>query len=53
MQFTYYSRISYCRKILRDGKNQPQLVIRPPSDVAPFSDEWLAAIEAAGEVMRH
>ncbi|KAM1581629.1 hypothetical protein ACFX15_029042 [Malus domestica] len=25
------------------------LVIKPPSDAVPFSDEWLAALEAAGE----
>ncbi|KAL8150879.1 hypothetical protein V2J09_020687 [Rumex salicifolius] len=36
-------------RIVNDGKIQPQLVIRPPEDVAPFSDEWLAAVEAAGE----
>lgn len=24
--------------------------VKPPPNAAPFSDEWLAAIEAAGEV---
>ncbi|KAJ7980945.1 Retrovirus-related Pol polyprotein from transposon TNT 1-94 [Quillaja saponaria] len=28
---------------------QDALVIKPPPDAAPFSDEWLAAFEAAGE----
>ncbi|XP_050368286.1 uncharacterized protein LOC126786491 [Argentina anserina] len=31
------------------GKKQEGLVIIPPSNAVPFSDEWLAAIEAAGE----
>ncbi|KAM5583923.1 hypothetical protein ABKV19_003681 [Rosa sericea] len=33
----------------RSGRKQDGLVIKPPSDAVPFSDEWLAAIEAAGE----
>nr|XP_011461355.1 PREDICTED: uncharacterized protein LOC101293083 [Fragaria vesca subsp. vesca] len=31
------------------GRKQHGLVIKPPPDAVPFSDEWLAAIEAAGE----
>ena len=27
-----------------------QKLMRPPPDAVPFSDEWLAAIESAGEV---
>jgi len=27
------------------------LLILPPRDAVPFSDEWLAAMEAAGEVI--
>ncbi|KAF3438719.1 hypothetical protein FNV43_RR21483 [Rhamnella rubrinervis] len=30
-------------------KKQDTLSIKPPLDAAPFSDEWLAAFEAAGE----
>jgi len=26
--------------------------VKPPPNAAPFSDEWLAAIEAAGEVTK-
>lgn len=33
-------------------KKQDILVIKPPLNATPFSDEWLAAFEAAGEV-RH
>lgn len=29
---------------------KPNSLIIPPPDAVPFSDEWLAAIEAAGEV---
>lgn len=29
---------------------QEILVIKPPPYATPFSDEWLAAFEAAGEV---
>lgn len=25
-------------------------IVKPPPNVAPFTEEWLAAIEAAGEV---
>lgn len=31
-------------------KIQDAPVIKPPLNAAPFSDEWLAAFEAAGEV---
>jgi hypothetical protein len=27
-------------------------ILKPPPNVAPFTEEWLAAIEAAGEVTR-
>jgi hypothetical protein len=27
-------------------------ILKPPPNVAPFTEEWLAAIEAAGEVNR-
>ena len=27
-------------------------IVKPPPNVAPFTEEWLAAIEAAGEVTR-
>lgn len=33
----------------RDEKKPNPLIVKPPNAV-PFSDEWLAAIEAAGEV---
>ncbi|CAK9169133.1 unnamed protein product [Ilex paraguariensis] len=32
-----------------NGERGDNLIIRPPPDAVPFSDEWLAAIEAAGE----
>ncbi|KAM7522294.1 hypothetical protein LguiA_012196 [Lonicera macranthoides] len=32
-----------------NGMKKDNLVIKPPPDAVPFSDEWLAAIEAAGE----
>ncbi|KAH7837452.1 hypothetical protein Vadar_014035 [Vaccinium darrowii] len=32
-----------------DGGKQNNLVIKPPINAVPFSDEWLAAMEAAGE----
>ncbi|XP_050210344.1 uncharacterized protein LOC126660725 isoform X2 [Mercurialis annua] len=32
-----------------EDKKQDTLVIKPPSNAVPFSDEWLAAFEAAGE----
>ncbi|KAG8644545.1 uncharacterized protein LOC110626061 isoform X3 [Manihot esculenta] len=32
-----------------NDKRQEALVIRPPQNAVPFSDEWLAAFEAAGE----
>ncbi|KAI6685745.1 hypothetical protein NL676_031658 [Syzygium grande] len=34
-----------CKK---DGK-QESAIVKPPPDAAPFSEEWLAAFEAAGE----
>ncbi|XP_058199689.1 uncharacterized protein LOC131314832 isoform X3 [Rhododendron vialii] len=33
----------------RDGGKQNNLMINPPVNAVPFSDEWLAAMEAAGE----
>ncbi|KAL3750894.1 hypothetical protein ACJRO7_011817 [Eucalyptus globulus] len=41
-----------CKK---DGK-QESAIVKPPPDAAPFSEEWLAAFEAAGEeilTMKH
>ncbi|KAL6967362.1 hypothetical protein U1Q18_033174 [Sarracenia purpurea var. burkii] len=32
-----------------DGGKQNNLTVRPPINAVPFSDEWLAAMEAAGE----
>ncbi|KAF5447096.1 hypothetical protein F2P56_032671 [Juglans regia] len=32
-----------------DMKQEAHVVVKPPTHVVPFSDEWLAAIEAAGE----
>ncbi|XP_050292207.1 uncharacterized protein LOC126733093 [Quercus robur] len=34
---------------LENDKKQDALVIKPPPHAAPFSDEWLAAFESAGE----
>lgn len=42
--------VSDCSKKSGSGRKQDALVIKPPSHAVPFSDEWLAAIEAAGEV---
>lgn len=42
--------VSDCSKKSGSGGKQDALVIKPPSHAVPFSDEWLAAIEAAGEV---
>lgn len=39
------------RKKSGNDKRQEALVIRPPQNAVPFSDEWLAAFEAAGEVL--
>ncbi|GMG98820.1 hypothetical protein Nepgr_000660 [Nepenthes gracilis] len=36
-------------KSYEDAKNQEGVVIKVPPNAVPFSDEWLAAIEAAGE----
>lgn len=33
-----------------DRKEEAHVVVKAPTHVVPFSDEWLAAIEAAGEV---
>ncbi|KAI9196022.1 hypothetical protein LWI28_020326 [Acer negundo] len=35
-----------------NNKKKNDLVIKPPPYAVPFSDEWLAAFEAAGEVKR-
>ncbi|GAB4859249.1 hypothetical protein Ancab_010709 [Ancistrocladus abbreviatus] len=37
------------RKTVEDGMKQQTLAIKAPSNALPFSDEWLAAVEAAGE----
>ena len=34
-----------------NDKKQDAPVIKPPLNAVPFSDEWLAAFEAAGEVI--
>ncbi|VFQ76730.1 unnamed protein product [Cuscuta campestris] len=36
-------------KRTEDGKNESYLSLIPPRNAVPFSDEWFAAIEAAGE----
>ncbi|CAH9075127.1 unnamed protein product [Cuscuta europaea] len=36
-------------KRIEDGKKKSNLSLIPPRNAVPFSDEWLAAIEAAGE----
>lgn len=38
-----------CSKKTADSSSKSTLKIIPPKDAAPFSDEWLAAFEAAGE----
>ncbi|EYU36219.1 hypothetical protein MIMGU_mgv1a017462mg [Erythranthe guttata] len=35
------------------GLNERSSLLVPPQNAVPFSDEWLAAIEAAGEVIKH
>lgn len=42
--------ISNGRTKPENDKKQDAIVVKPPPHVAPFSDEWLAAFEAAGEV---
>ncbi|CAN1249442.1 hypothetical protein LINPERPRIM_LOCUS7142 [Linum perenne] len=42
------TEIQTCLKPVNGDK---EAAIRPPPDAEPFSDEWLAAIEAAGEEM--
>ncbi|CAH9107386.1 unnamed protein product [Cuscuta epithymum] len=37
------------KKRIEDGKKKSNLSLVPPRNAVPFSDEWLAAIEAAGE----
>ncbi|KAB1212018.1 hypothetical protein CJ030_MR5G025394 [Morella rubra] len=44
--------ISNGRTKPENDKKQDAIVVKPPPHVAPFSDEWLAAFEAAGEVKR-
>lgn len=48
---TFNPRLSHCSKKSRDGGKQNNLMINPPINAVPFSDEWLAAMEAAGEVV--
>ena len=43
----------HCSKKSEDHGKQNSLIIKPPIYAVPFSDEWLAAMEAAGEVMIH
>lgn len=41
----------YChRKKIDSKKRHEGLVIKPPANLVPFSDEWLMALETAGEV---
>lgn len=43
--------VSYVRGKTEIDEKQDNLVIKPPPYAAPFSDEWLAAFETAGEVI--
>uniref|UniRef100_A0A2N9FRI2 Uncharacterized protein n=1 Tax=Fagus sylvatica TaxID=28930 RepID=A0A2N9FRI2_FAGSY len=43
-------QLSDGRRNSENDKKQDALVIKPPPHAVPFSDEWLAAFEAAGEV---
>lgn len=43
--------LTYVRGKSGINEKQDNLVIKPPALAAPFSDEWLAAFEAAGEVI--
>jgi hypothetical protein len=38
------------RRKPKDDEKEEALVVKPPTHAVPFSDEWLAAFEAAGEV---
>lgn len=38
------------RRKPEDDEKEEALVVKPPPHAVPFSDEWLAAFEAAGEV---
>lgn len=38
------------RRKPEDDEKEEALVVKPPPLAVPFSDEWLAAFEAAGEV---
>lgn len=40
-----------CSKKPGSDRKPEGILIKPPSDALPFSDEWLAAREAAGEVI--
>ncbi|XP_021889790.1 uncharacterized protein LOC110808570 [Carica papaya] len=42
------AKVSTC-KGTGDSKKLDTLMIKPPPHAVPFSDEWLAAFEAAGE----
>lgn len=39
-----------CSNKFCDGLKKKSHTFVPPQNAVPFSDEWLAAIEAAGEV---
>lgn len=41
--------IHYFNRDAKSEKKPDPIIVKPPNAV-PFSDEWLAAIEAAGEV---
>lgn len=41
-----------CREICKKDGKQESAIVKPPPDAPPFSEEWLAAFEAAGEVIK-
>nr|GME13772.1 uncharacterized protein LOC109163234 [Ipomoea batatas] len=47
--FTNNENATLSIKRPEDGKAKSKLTVIPPWNAVPFSDEWLAAIEAAGE----
>lgn len=48
----FLDKIMFYREECKDSQKQNGLLIKPPKYAPPFSDEWLAAIEAAGEVIQ-
>lgn len=41
-----------CSEKSGNNRKEDPLVIKPPPNVDPYSDEWLAVFESAGEVTR-